>query len=94
MECDPPLLVTAIERRNLEMVKLLLDQDEVDPGFRLPFPLQSAYACGDQQFLDLLLQSDWVNVNAKTYGGLTALIKVVCSGAILRGQSLTEAPEN
>ncbi len=36
MWCCPPLLEIAIKRENLEMVKLLLDQDKIDPNIGDP----------------------------------------------------------
>ncbi|PBK68343.1 hypothetical protein ARMSODRAFT_851736, partial [Armillaria solidipes] len=73
-----PLLVTAVQRQNLEMVKLLLCQDNIDPNTQsssLPqAPLFYAVEWGSTQLVEILLQSDWVNVNCMDYMGHTPLI--------------------
>ncbi|KAK0435972.1 hypothetical protein EV421DRAFT_1908255 [Armillaria borealis] len=97
MWCDPPLLVMAIERGNLEMVKLLLDRDEIDPnttpaGSLSLLPLQSACACGDKQILKKFLQSEQVDVNFQSYGGPTALMMAVHSCYISSVEALLKHP--
>ncbi|SJL14313.1 uncharacterized protein ARMOST_17769 [Armillaria ostoyae] len=85
-QCKTPLLITAIQRGNLEMVKLLLDQDSIDPNacsfWETRPPLFYAIQLESMQILEMLLQSDRVNVNCRDCHGHTPLIMAVISGDI------------
>ncbi|KAK0435988.1 hypothetical protein EV421DRAFT_1146278 [Armillaria borealis] len=85
-QCTIPLLVTAIVRENLEMVKLLLDQDKIDPNTKSyrswPSPLSYAVEWGSTQIVEILLQSDRVDVNCKNIRGCTPLMLAVISDDI------------
>ncbi|SJL14241.1 uncharacterized protein ARMOST_17697 [Armillaria ostoyae] len=98
-QCETPLLVTAIKRENLQMVKLLLDRDEIDPTIPSSWdsgeqqtPLFYAAVWSSAQLLEILLQSDQVNVNHKDRYGSTALMRAVASGHISNVKILLKHP--
>ncbi len=93
-QCTTPLLVTAIDSENLEMVKLLLDQDEIDPniGSFWITPLCYVARCGNTQIVEMLLQSDRVNVNHTDPEGCTPLMMAVDSGHISSVEVLLKHP--
>ncbi|KAK0215977.1 hypothetical protein EDD85DRAFT_870889, partial [Armillaria nabsnona] len=67
--------MTAIEKHNPEIMKLLLLQDNIDPNtqsssFQLT-PLSHAAMWESTQLVEILLQSDWVDVNCKDCRGHT-----------------------
>ncbi|KAK0435957.1 hypothetical protein EV421DRAFT_1144381, partial [Armillaria borealis] len=76
-QCETPLLVTAINSGNLEMVKLLLDRKEIDPNTRnskkQQTPLSYAVEREFTQIVEILLQSNQVDVNCKDSTGRTPL---------------------
>ncbi|PBK98340.1 ankyrin, partial [Armillaria gallica] len=93
-QCMTPLLVTAIKRQNLEIIKLLLHQDNIDPNTQSSWqqwtPLFYAAEEGSTQVVEILLQSDHVNVNVncKDFRGRTPLMTVVISGDISMAEVL------
>ncbi|PBK81229.1 hypothetical protein ARMGADRAFT_813254 [Armillaria gallica] len=91
-QCKPPLLLTALEKGKLDIVKLLLDQDKIDSntGHWL-LPLYSA-CCRDTQIVEMFLQSDRINVNCKDYLGCTSLMLTVASGNISSTKALLKHP--
>ncbi len=83
-QCEKPLLMTAIEKHNPEMMKLLLLQDNIDPNtqsssFQLT-PLSHAAMWESTQLVEILLQSDRVDVNCKDCRGRTPLMMAVSYG--------------
>ncbi|KAK0472441.1 hypothetical protein IW261DRAFT_1570795 [Armillaria novae-zelandiae] len=95
-QCKKPLLVSAVERRNLEMVNLLLDRDTIDPNTESSWeqqtPLSYAAECGSAQIVEILLQSGRVNVNCKDCSGRTPLMMAVSSGDMSRVEVLLKHP--
>ncbi|SJL14282.1 uncharacterized protein ARMOST_17738 [Armillaria ostoyae] len=76
-QCEISLCVTAINNKNVEMMKLLLDREEIDPNtwnseIQLT-PLSYAVECESTQIVGMLLQSDRVDVNYKDSRGRTPL---------------------
>ncbi|KAK0431632.1 ankyrin repeat-containing domain protein [Armillaria borealis] len=82
-QCIPSLLETAVYRHNIEIVKLLLDLDKINPNTQLLLqqtPLSYAVEQQSVQLLELLLQSGQVDVNCKDSTGCTPLMLAVSSG--------------
>ncbi|PBK85113.1 hypothetical protein ARMGADRAFT_1067102 [Armillaria gallica] len=84
-QCKTPLLVTAIKSENLAMVKLLLDQDKIDSNIleigTLWTPLSYAAQWGGIEIVEMLLQSDKVDVDCKDSTGRTPFSYAAQRGA-------------
>ncbi|KAK0219055.1 hypothetical protein IW262DRAFT_1462676 [Armillaria fumosa] len=92
-QCEEPLLLTAIQRGDLGMVKLLLDRDNVDLNARLSSSQQTPllYVVEEQDhtsIVELLLQSRRVDVNSKGRNGWTPLMIAVRRGIIPIAEAL------
>ncbi|KAK0432017.1 hypothetical protein EV421DRAFT_1851153 [Armillaria borealis] len=96
-QCEEPLLLTAVHRGDLGMVKLLLDRDNVDPNARSPSSKQTPllYAVEEQDhthIVEMLLQSGRVDVNSKDRNGWTPLMMAVRRGIIMTAEALLKHP--
>ncbi len=96
-ECKDPLLLTAVQRGDLKMVKLLLDRDNVDPNARSPSSQQTPllYAAEQREhthIVEMLLRSSQVDVNSKGSNGRTPLMVAVSRGIILIAKALLKHP--
>ncbi len=96
-QCEEPLLLTAVQRGDLGMVKLLLDRDNVDPNVRSPSSQQTPllYAVEEQNrtpIVEMLLQSRRVDVNSKGRNGWTPLMIAVSRGIIPTAEALLKHP--
>ncbi|PBK81206.1 hypothetical protein ARMGADRAFT_812790, partial [Armillaria gallica] len=82
-QCETPLLFTAINNGNLEIVKLLLNQNEIDSNTwnsgKQWTPLSYAVERKFTQIVEILLQWDKVDVNCKDSTGHTPLSYAVYS---------------
>ncbi len=83
-QCKTPLLVTAIKRQNLEMMKLLLHQANINPNIQSSWQQRTSLslccrARASTQVVEMLLQLDHinVNVNCKDSRGHTPLMTAV-----------------
>ncbi|SJL06979.1 uncharacterized protein ARMOST_10321 [Armillaria ostoyae] len=96
-QCKTPLLLTASRSGNAEMVKLLLDQDKIDPNTQDPrkewTPLSYAVRRKSLQILEILLQSDRVDVNCKDSTGHTPLSYAVENRSIQMVEMLLQSDE-
>ncbi|KAK0435991.1 hypothetical protein EV421DRAFT_1739854 [Armillaria borealis] len=77
-ECKEPLLLIAVQRGDLKMVKLLLERDNVNPNARSPSSQQTPllYAVEQREhthIVEMLLRSGRVDVNIKGSNGRTPL---------------------
>ncbi|PBK98331.1 ankyrin [Armillaria gallica] len=96
-ECEEPLLLTAVQRGDLAMVKLLLERNSVNPNARSPSSKQTPllYAVEEQDhthIVETLLQSGRVDVNSKGRNGWTPLMMALSRGIIPTGEALLKHP--
>ncbi|SJL06971.1 uncharacterized protein ARMOST_10313 [Armillaria ostoyae] len=96
-ECKEPLLLIAVQRGDLKMVKLLLERDNVNPNARSPSSQQTPllYAVEQREHthtVEMLLRSGRVDVNIKGSNGRTPLMMAVSRRIVPTAEALLKHP--
>ncbi|KAK0502584.1 ankyrin repeat-containing domain protein, partial [Armillaria luteobubalina] len=94
---DEPLLLTAVQRGDLAMVKLLLGQDNVDPNAQSSSSKQTPLLYTVEQrehthIVETLLRSGRVDANSKGGNSWTPLMMAVSHGIIPTVEALLKHP--